>query len=172
MAPTKLPTHDFRVWIGGSPDHPSKSIEPCTQPYHARVFNISALSFGSLSSNAILALNKGDKLGGFVHDTGEGSISAHHRTHGDDLIWEIGSGYFGCRNDDGSFSEERFAANANDPQVKLIELKMSARAPNPATAASCPTPRSPPRLPPRGVCLSVRTAFPRRVMARFQPRSK
>jgi glutamate synthase domain-containing protein 2 len=70
-------------------------------------------------------LNKGAKMGGFAHDTGEGSISAHHRTHGGDLIWEIGSGYFGCRNADGSFSEERFSANACDPQVKLIELKMS-----------------------------------------------
>ena len=125
MAPTKLPTHDFRVWIGGSPGQPSLSAEPCTQPYQASVFNISALSFGSLSANAILALNKGAAMGGFAHDTGEGSISTHHRTHGGDLIWEIGSGYFGCRNDDGTFSEERFAANALDPQVKLIELKMS-----------------------------------------------
>lgn len=125
MSPTKLASHDFRVWIGGTPDHPSPSVEPCTQPYHASVFNISALSFGSLSANAIMALNKGAKLGGFAHDTGEGSISQHHRLHGGDLIWEIGSGYFGCRNEDGTFSEERFAANACDPQVKLIELKMS-----------------------------------------------
>ena len=125
MAPTKLPTHDFRIWIGGQPGAPSPSAEPCTQPYNASVFNISALSFGSLSANAILALNKGAKMGGFAHDTGEGSISAHHRTHGGDLIWEIGSGYFGCRHDDGTFSDERFAANAIDPQVKLIELKMS-----------------------------------------------
>ena len=125
MAPTRLPTHDFRIWIGGQPGAPSPSAEPCTQPYNASVFNISALSFGSLSANAILALNKGAQLGGFAHDTGEGSISAHHRTHGGDLIWEIGSGYFGCRHDDGTFSDERFAANATDPQVKLIELKMS-----------------------------------------------
>ncbi len=125
MSPTKLPTHDFRVWIGGSPGQPSMSAQPCTQPYQASVFNISALSFGSLSANAILALNKGAKMGGFAHDTGEGSISTHHRTHGGDLIWEIGSGYFGCRNPDGTFSEERFTANALDPQVKLIEIKMS-----------------------------------------------
>ncbi|RYX96901.1 MAG: FMN-binding glutamate synthase family protein [Comamonadaceae bacterium] len=125
MAPTQLPTHDFRIWIGGNPDQPSPSAEPCTQPYNASVFNISAMSFGALSANAILALNKGAKLGGFAHDTGEGSISQHHRVHGGDLIWEIGSGYFGCRNDDGSFSEERFIANARDPQVKMIELKMS-----------------------------------------------
>ncbi len=128
MAPTKLATHDFRIWIGGHPEAKAQggqSLQPCTQPYNASVFNISAMSFGALSANAILALNKGAKLGGFAHDTGEGSISAHHRSHGGDLIWEIGSGYFGCRNDDGSFSEERFVANACDPQVKLIELKMS-----------------------------------------------
>ena len=125
MAPTRLPTHDFRLWIGGHPGAAPLSVEPCTQPYHASVFNISALSFGSLSANAILALNKGAQLGGFAHDTGEGSISSHHRIHGGDLIWEIGSGYFGCRNDDGSFSDERFTANAREPQVKMIELKMS-----------------------------------------------
>jgi glutamate synthase domain-containing protein 2 len=125
MAPTKLADQDFRIWIGGAPGQPRQSLEPCTQPYHASVFNISAMSFGALSANAILALNKGAKMGGFAHDTGEGSISAHHRVHGGDLIWEIGSGYFGCRNDDGTFSEERFIANARDPQVKLVELKMS-----------------------------------------------
>ena len=125
MAPTKLDTHDFRIWIGGSPDAPSPSAQPCTRPYRASVFNISALSFGSLSANAILALNKGAQMGGFAHDTGEGSISSHHRVNGGDLIWEIGSGYFGCRNDDGTFNAERFAANATDPQVKLIEIKLS-----------------------------------------------
>ena len=125
MAPTKLATHDFRIWIGGAPDSPSASLTPCTQPYQASVFNISALSFGSLSANAIQALNKGAQLGGFAHDTGEGSISTHHRVNGGDLIWEIGSGYFGCRNDDGTFNAERFAANACEAQVKLIEIKMS-----------------------------------------------
>jgi len=129
MSPTKLPTHDFRIWIGGTPNtsglSPSASAQPCTQPYQASVFNISALSFGSLSANAILALNKGAQMGGFAHDTGEGSISTHHRTNGGDLIWEIGSGYFGCRNDDGTFNAERFATNATDPQVKLIEIKLS-----------------------------------------------
>ena len=83
------------------------------------------MSFGALSANAILALNAGAKRGGFNHDTGEGSISQHHRVHGGDLIWEIGSGYFGCRNDDGSFNEARFAHNACDAQVKMIELKLS-----------------------------------------------
>jgi len=125
MAPSKLAGHDFRVWIGGKPGHPSNSVEPCTQPYHASVFNISAMSFGSLSANAILALNKGAAAGGFAHDTGEGSISQHHRVHGGDLIWEVASGYFGCRNDDGTFSEEKFVANACDPQVKMIEIKLS-----------------------------------------------
>ena len=129
MSPTRLATHDFRIWIGGLPatpgSSPSISSQPCTQPYSASVFNISALSFGSLSANAILALNKGAQMGGFAHDTGEGSISTHHRAHGGDLIWEIGSGYFGCRSDDGTFNAERFAANACDPQVKLIEIKLS-----------------------------------------------
>ncbi|MFP5465798.1 MAG: glutamate synthase-related protein, partial [Gammaproteobacteria bacterium] len=97
----------------------------CTQPYEASVFNISAMSFGALSANAIQALNAGAKRGNFAHDTGEGSISAWHRLHGGDLIWEIGSGYFGCHDDAGRFSEERFAANATDPQVKMIEVKLS-----------------------------------------------
>jgi len=118
LAPTALSTHDFRVRIG-------QADNGCTQPYDASIFNISAMSFGALSANAILALNAGAKKGGFAHDTGEGSISAHHRKHGGDLIWEIGSGYFGCRNDDGSFNEERYTANAQDPQVKMIELKLS-----------------------------------------------
>jgi glutamate synthase domain-containing protein 2 len=116
LTPTTLNTQDFRTTIGG----PS-----CAQPYEASVFNISAMSFGALSANAIQALNAGAKRGGFAHDTGEGSISAWHRVHGGDLIWEIGSGYFGCRTDDGLFSEERFKANALDAQVKMIELKLS-----------------------------------------------
>ena len=125
LQPSRLNDANFRVWIGGEPGRPSASRSPCTQPYQASVFNISAMSFGSLSANAILALNQGAKLGGFAHDTGEGSISRHHRAHGGDLIWEIGSGYFGCRHPDGSFSAERFEENARDPQVKMIELKMS-----------------------------------------------
>lgn len=115
VVPTRLKSHDFRILIG--PDR--------AQPYSCSVFNISAMSFGALSANAILALNAGAKRGGFAHDTGEGSISVHHRVHGGDLIWEVASGYFGCRNDDGSFSAEKFTANARDPQVKMIELKLS-----------------------------------------------
>jgi glutamate synthase domain-containing protein 2 len=88
-------------------------------------FNISAMSFGALSANAVLALNLGAKRGGFAHDTGEGSISRHHRTHGGDLIWEIGSGYFGCRDASGRFSPERFTENVKSEQVKMVEIKLS-----------------------------------------------
>ena len=115
LQPSKLSTHDFRVTIGAGR----------AQPYDASVFNISAMSFGALSANAVLALNEGARRGGFAHDTGEGSISRHHRANGGDLIWEIGSGYFGCRHGDGSFSEERFIENARLPQVKMVELKLS-----------------------------------------------
>ncbi|TAK39888.1 MAG: FMN-binding glutamate synthase family protein [Lysobacteraceae bacterium] len=116
MQPSSIASHDFRVRVGG---------EGTTQPYDASVFNISAMSFGALSANAIRALNKGAKLGGFYHDTGEGSISPYHREHGGDLVWEIGSGYFGCRDGNGRFSDERFAENATDPQVRMIEVKLS-----------------------------------------------
>ena len=106
----------FRVQIGGA---------ACLQPYSASIFNISAMSFGSLSANAILALNKGAQLGNFAHDTGEGSISRYHLEHGGDLIWELGSGYFGCRDENGAFDAGRFAEQARRPQVKMIELKLS-----------------------------------------------
>lgn len=107
---------NFRIAIGN---------EKCSQPYPMSVFNISAMSFGSLSAAAIEALNKGAKMGGFAHDTGEGAISPYHKIHGGDLIWELGTGYFGCRNHDGSFSPEKFAERASDPQVKMIEIKLS-----------------------------------------------
>jgi glutamate synthase domain-containing protein 2 len=106
----------FRVTIGG---------DQCSQPYSASLFNVSAMSFGALSANAIRALNKGAALGGFYHDTGEGSISPYHREMGGDLVWELGSGYFGCRTADGKFDPERFAAQATTPQVKMIEIKLS-----------------------------------------------
>lgn len=115
VTPTRLDSHDFRLTIGADR----------AQPYSASVFNISAMSFGALSANAILALNAGAKRGGFAHDSGEGAISSHHRVHGGDLIWEIGSGYFGCRNDDGTFNADKFSNQARDPQVKMIELKLS-----------------------------------------------
>ena len=116
IAPTHLAGHDFRVKVGG---------KDCTQPYDISLFNVSAMSFGALSANAIQALNLGAKLGGFAHDTGEGSISRHHRTHGGDLIWEIGSGYFGCRDEQGHFSPDRFVENVRSPQVKMVEIKLS-----------------------------------------------
>ncbi|MFC0279895.1 FMN-binding glutamate synthase family protein [Falsigemmobacter intermedius] len=116
MAPVTLSNSDFRVTIGG-PD--------CRQPYSASIYNISAMSFGALSANAISALNRGAALGKFAHDTGEGGISRFHREGGGDLIYQVASGYFGCRRDDGSFSPEAFAAQAADPQIKMIELKIS-----------------------------------------------
>ena len=115
VLPSHLPDLDFRVLVGAQRK----------QPYSVSVFNISAMSFGSLSAAAIRALNRGAKMGGFYHDTGEGSISPHHREGGGDLVWEIGSGYFGCRNEVGGFDAERFAANATGSQVKMIELKLS-----------------------------------------------
>jgi glutamate synthase domain-containing protein 2 len=115
LAPAKIDSHDFRITIGSEQ----------AQPYSASVFNISAMSFGALSANAIRALNEGAKRGNFYHDTGEGSISLYHRENGGNLCWEIGSGYFGCRNPDGSFNEDRFVENATSPQVKLIEVKLS-----------------------------------------------
>ncbi|WP_252106425.1 MULTISPECIES: FMN-binding glutamate synthase family protein [unclassified Halomonas] len=116
VLPSKVEESDFRVRVGG---------KRCTQPYRASVLNISAMSFGSLSGHAIEALNAGAAKGGFYHDTGEGSISRYHRMHGGDLVWEIASGYFGCRHDDGTFNEERFAENASIDQVKMIEIKLS-----------------------------------------------
>ena len=116
ITPSVLQNHDFRVTVGGA---------ACTQPYSMSLFNVSAMSFGALSANAILALNGGARRGGFAHDTGEGSISQHHRVHGGDLIWEIGSGYFGCRHEDGTFNAEKFRQNATDPQVKMVEIKLS-----------------------------------------------
>ncbi|MGL4673845.1 MAG: glutamate synthase-related protein, partial [Wohlfahrtiimonas sp.] len=104
MAPVPMPDpDDFRITIGGS---------ECKQPYSASIFNISAMSFGALSANAILSLNGGAKLGNFAHDTGEGSISPHHLQNGGDLIWELGSGYFGCRTEDGNFDPEKFREKA------------------------------------------------------------
>ncbi len=114
--PRHVNPKDCRVQIGGP---------QCVQPYSASVFNISAMSFGSLSPNAIRALNRGAHMGGFAHDTGEGSISAYHREHGGDLIWEIGSGYFGCRNSAGRFDPDKFAEQAQSPQVKMVEIKLS-----------------------------------------------
>ena len=163
MLPSTVASHDFRVWIGGTPDEVAQQAPDaglCTQPYHASVFNISAMSFGALSANAIKSLNAGAKKGGFAHDTGEGSISVHHRAHGGDLIWEIGSGYFGCRNDDGSFNAERFAENARDPQVKMIEIKLSQGA-KPGHGGVLPGPKVTPEIAAaRGVPVGVDCVSP------------
>jgi glutamate synthase domain-containing protein 2 len=116
LKPEHVEDATLRVRIGG---------EKCQQPYSSSILNISAMSFGSLSGNAIMALNRGAKLGSFAHDSGEGGLSRHHRKNGGDIIWEIGSGYFGCRTDDGQFDPVKFEKVANDPQVKMIEIKLS-----------------------------------------------
>ena len=116
VVPRQITDTNFRVRIGN---------DSCSQPYSASLYNISAMSFGSLSGNAILALNTGAKLGGFAHDTGEGGISAYHRAGGGDLVYQVASGYFGCRTPDGRFDPAAFAVQAADPQVKMIEIKLS-----------------------------------------------
>ena len=116
VAPRPHAGEPFRVPIGG-PD--------CARPYSASVLNISAMSYGALSPNAIRALNGGAHKGQFAHDTGEGGVSPYHRENGGDLIWEIGSGYFGCRTRDGRFDPEAFARVAGDDQIKMVELKIS-----------------------------------------------
>jgi len=105
-----------RVLVGG-PD--------CKQPYRASLLNISAMSFGSLSSNAVLALNSGARKGGFAHNTGEGGLSRYHLQHKGDVIWQIGTGYFGCRSGDGGFDPDQFAENAKRESVRMIEIKLS-----------------------------------------------
>jgi len=97
----------------------------CTQPYSASYFNISAMSYGALSKHAIEALNAGAKIGGFYHNTGEGGISPYHLKHGGDLVWQIGTGYFACRSENGTFDPELFKEKAALPQVKMIEIKLS-----------------------------------------------
>ena len=116
IAPAEVAEAPFRVLVGGS---------DCAKPYASSVFNISAMSFGALSANAIRALNRGAALGGFAHDTGEGGFSPYHREGGGDVIWEIGSGYFGCRTADGAFDPGAFAAAAANDQIKMIEIKLS-----------------------------------------------
>lgn len=108
--------HDPRVWVGGP---------QCKQPYALSVLNVSAMSFGALSQNAILALNGGAKMGGFAHNTGEGGISPHHLAPGGDLIFQVGTGYFGCRSDEGGFDPDEFRETVAAPNVKMIELKLS-----------------------------------------------
>ncbi|MFF1838713.1 FMN-binding glutamate synthase family protein [Streptomyces sp. NPDC058231] len=116
MSPRPVRTDPPRVRIGG-PD--------CTQPYDMALLNVSAMSFGSLSANAVLALNSGAAQGGFAHDTGEGGLSEYHLSPGGDLVWEMGTGYFGCRTEDGSFDAARFAEKAGHEHVKCVSLKLS-----------------------------------------------
>jgi len=136
MRPRTISDTDFRIAIGG---------ERCTQPYEASLLNISAMSFGALSANAIRALNRGAQLGGFAHDSGEGSISRYHRPEtegepGGDLIWEIASGYFGCRDEQGRFDPDKFTRQARSPQVKMIEIKLSQGA-KPGHGGMLPAPK-------------------------------
>ncbi len=116
LAPTDCNKDDLRVQFGGA---------ACTQPYSASPLNISAMSFGALSRNAVMALNRGARLGHFAHNTGEGGLSPWHLEYGGDLIWQIGTGYFGCRDKHGEFSAELFSESARHDAVKMIELKLS-----------------------------------------------
>lgn len=116
LAPIEIDPQEMKVRVGG---------DDCTQPYTASRINISAMSFGALSPNAIHALNAGAKLGGFAHNTGEGGLSKYHLAGGGDIFWQIGTGYFGCRTKDGAFDPEKFAENANRDVVKMIEIKLS-----------------------------------------------
>lgn len=115
-----LKAHDLdlspRVMIGGT---------TCTKPYSASILNVSAMSFGALSANAVLSLGNGAKIGNFALNTGEGGLSRYHLSTGSDLIWQIGTGYFGCRTEDGKFDEEKFAQKAQQESVKMIEIKLS-----------------------------------------------
>ena len=105
-----------RVLIGG---------KSCSKPYNSSILNISAMSFGALSKNAVLAMNKGAKLGDFAQNTGEGSISPYHLEYGGDLIWQIGTGYFGCRTHEGNFCPDTFTKRSHQESVKMIEIKLS-----------------------------------------------
>jgi len=116
LSPKTMPAEIPRVTFGG---------QHCTQPYSASYLNISAMSYGALSKNAIQALSSGAKLGSFYHNTGEGGISAYHIAGGADLVWQIGTGYFGCRSENGEFNAEKFKQTAVSPQIKMIEIKLS-----------------------------------------------
>ena len=116
LAPKEIADHDPRIIFGET---------NCKQPYAASPLNISAMSYGSLSKTAIMALNTGAKQGGFAHNTGEGGLSPYHLKPGGDIIWQIGTGYFGCRNETGGFDADKFAASAILPVVKMIEIKLS-----------------------------------------------
>ncbi len=160
LAPRPHAKEPYRVTIGGP---------ACTQPYSASVLNISAMSFGALSANAIRALNGGAKIGGFAHDTGEGGFSPYHAEKGGDIIWEIGSGYFGCRTLDGVFSTENFARVARNPQIKMIEIKLSQGA-KPGHGGVLPAAKVTPEIAAiRGVPLGIDCVSPARHSAFSTP---
>lgn len=161
LAPVVVPdAASFRVTIGN---------HQCQQPYSASVFNLSAMSFGALSANAIRALNAGAAGGGFYHDTGEGSLSEYHREHGGDIVWQIASGYFGCRDEQGRFDPQRFAAQAASPQVKMIELKLSQGA-KPGHGGVLPGPKVTPEIAAtRGVPVGIDCISPARHSAFGNP---
>ncbi len=115
LNPVHVDMKDLRIIVGGP---------QCKKPYSASILNISAMSFGALSSNAIMALNEAAKIGHFAHNTGEGGISQYHQ-RGGDLIWQIGTGYFGCRTEEGEFCPKQFAEQSKMDQVKMIEIKLS-----------------------------------------------
>lgn len=136
IAPKPHAEKPFRVTIGGP---------QCKKPYEAAILNVSAMSFGSLGSRAVEAMNLGAKIGGFYQDTGEGGISPYHRKHGGDLVWEIGSGYFGCRDGEGRFDPDKFAERAADEQIKMIEIKLSQGA-KPGHGGVLPGPKVTPEI--------------------------
>ena len=160
IAPKHVVSEPFRITVGG-PD--------CAKPYSASVFNISAMSFGALSANAIRALNTGARKGDFAHDTGEGGYSPYHRENGGDIIWEVGSGYFSCRNSDGTFCAEKFETNARSDQIKMVELKLSQGA-KPGHGGVLPAPKVSPEIAEtRGVPIGVDCISPSRHSAFSTP---
>ncbi|MEZ5666412.1 MAG: FMN-binding glutamate synthase family protein [Alphaproteobacteria bacterium] len=136
IAPLPKAKEPFRVSVGGP---------QCGRPYSASVLNVSAMSFGSLGARAVEAMNLGAKMGGFYQDTGEGGISPYHRRHGGDLVWELGSGYFGCRTADGGFDPDKFAERAADDRVKMVEIKLSQGA-KPGHGGVLPGPKVTPEI--------------------------
>jgi glutamate synthase domain-containing protein 2 len=121
-------SHSLRpLHLSQVPENPRVRIAcaACTQPYDASLYNISAMSFGALSANAVIALGEGAREGGFFLNTGEGGLTPYHLQTGADLVWQIGTGYFGCRDGEGRFDPERFASHARREPVKMVEIKLS-----------------------------------------------
>ena len=114
ISPSKIDNDDFRITVGKG-----------NHSYDISILNISGTSFGSISPTAIHSFSAGAKKGGFAHNTGEGSLSKYHQKGGGDTIWQISTGYFGCRTQDGKFDERQFAEKSKSPQVKMIEIKLS-----------------------------------------------